>query len=244
MSLQETSRFPIVPMVSFALALALSALGGTAARSSFARQAGGATCDWIRLPVCIRPLKAKPLADGSVPAGGSSTQAVPAGLEAAVNALWKTCCIEFQFRMGEAFEVDGENFTNGRIAVANSDGQVIKPNRGTEALFKATAQGALCLNLFYAADIVAGGLPEGADLKGVASLTGNGMIVDDGVGGPVVAHEAGHVLGLPHHQDDGNLMSGNGTGSQGASLQSPQQCNPARARARKHLRDFARAGGR
>ncbi|HEX7899046.1 MAG TPA: hypothetical protein VF950_14880 [Planctomycetota bacterium] len=229
-----------VPLSSFALAVLLSQLSGAPGRLAMARQATSGTCDWITLPVCVRPIKAKPKGNNPPVAGGSTTNFTAEALKSlqdGISLIWARCCIAFTVTLGKEVELPADAFLDGKLAVANSDGQNVTPNEGLRKLFK-TANSKKCLNLYFAADVVAGGLPAGADLKGAALVGDNGMIVDDGASPGVAAHEAGHNLGLTDNQTAGNLMSGADTAGNPPTGLDDTQCALARTRAKSYLQKF------
>ncbi len=229
----------LVPLGTFLIAVLLSLAAGARTPRLLARVAAEPTCDDpLSLPICVRKILA---AGGG--AGGSTMNFTPqalSDLEKAMNEIWAACCISFTLTAGSDVTLPADAFQNGKLPVANSDGQTVKLNEGTKALFK-QMNSKKCLNLYYVNDAIAGGLPAGSELKGAALIGGNGMVVDDNVSGALDAHEAGHNLGLKDNDANGNLMSGVDSGGQVPTGLTGDQCDTARKNAKKHLKDFAKA---
>jgi len=227
-----------IPVGSFALALLLSQLTGTPSRGLLARQATHPSCpDPITLPVCVRPVRPKNKDDRGGTRMDFSAETLK-GIQDGMSGVWARCCVFFIVTLGDAVELPPGAYKKGKLPVANSDGQTITPNRGLTKLFE-NHNSPKCLNLYYAGDVVAGGLPAGQDLKGTALNNDNGMIVDDNASGALNAHEAGHNLGLEDNGDPSNLMGGKDTNGHPPTALTDAQCAIARGRAKRYLQAFA-----
>ncbi|HVE42963.1 MAG TPA: hypothetical protein VNM14_23990 [Planctomycetota bacterium] len=228
----------IIPLGTFLLAILLSLAAGARTSRLLARVAAGPTCDDpVTLPICVRKILE---ANGG--SGGSTMNFTPqalSDLEKAMNEIWAACCISFTLTAGSDVTLPADAFKDGKLPVANSDGQTVKLNEGTKKLFK-QMNSTKCLNLYYVHDAIAAPKSAG-DLKGAALIGDNGMVVDDNVSGALDAHEAGHNLGLKDETGEGNLMNGVDSGGQVQNGLREDQCKTAHKLAKKYLRDFAKA---
>jgi hypothetical protein len=224
-----------VPLGIFALAILLSALCGPRGPLLLARQSASTSCnDPVALPVCVRKI----LSDGGP--GGSTTDTSAgalSSLQTDINKIWATCCISFTLTAGDSVTLPADSFKNGKLPVANFDGQHFNLNKGTKKLFD-SSNSTKCLNLYYVGDAIAGGLKPGQDLKGVAPIGENGAIVDDGASAALDAHELGHNLGLPDVDKKGDLMNGVDAGGNIATGLTTGQCDDAKKMAKKYLKEF------
>lgn len=227
---RRTTRSLSIPVLSFAVALALS-IGLGPANVVYGRRLPQSTsCQWQTVKICVRQIQPDP-AGGP---GGSTTvidDAFLAGLKAKLDAIYATCCINFELSKGEVLKIPANQFSKkGKLNVYDANNSQYTPP-GNAAWAAATDQ---CLSLYYVADV---NIHGGKNPVGVAQIGQNGMIMDDGASGETVAHEVGHNLGLGDlGKNAQNLMSGviDQSGKPGSTALTPAQCKTAYEQARTY----------